>query len=278
MMTILYTPLFSAPRSNSTWYLIAFGVVAIVLIPVLTVGHPTQSQCEDCRWSSALDSSSYGLYFNNSAAILASFRRKANTTHHHIYQEIHSLASSFTEDLLPPADESDFVKSTKWNAVYGIHLPLLSFYCLLKPDDHKACQYAFTTLDRITSYSLWNETISRDDLAVTHLLTGVATAFSFMKHQMNHTQKEKYLNYIFKVGKSIDNFLLHCQWGKIYIHNHGVVHATALFHAALVLAPYCKCAANWQVHTVLYFEKMIQMLDLVVDGSMNEGTEVGMIA
>ena len=167
------------------------------------------------------------------------------------------------------------MKSTKWNAVYGIHLPLLSFYCLLKPDDHKACQYAFTTLDRITSYSLWNETISRDDLAVTHLLTGVATAFSFMKHQMNHTQKEKYLNYIFKVGKSIDNFLLHCQWGKIYIHNHGVVHATALFHAALVLAPYCKCAANWQVHTVLYFEKMIQMLDLVVDGSMNEGTGYG---
>ena len=166
---MIHTPQCSAPRSNSAWYLITFGVVAIVLTPFHTVGHPVRSQCEDCEWSSVHDVSSYGLYFNDSAAMLASFRRKANTTHRHIYQEIHPLATSFTEGLLPPADETDFVKSTKWNAVYGIRLPLLSFYCLLKPDDHKACQYVFTTLDRITSYSLWNETIPRSQL----LLEGI---------------------------------------------------------------------------------------------------------
>ena len=272
---MLQTPQCSALKSNPGLYLTAFAVFAIALLPVLTVGRPVRPGIEDCRWNSVRDAASHGLYFDDSEAVLASFRAKAKTTHDHIYQEIHSIASSFTEKLLPPADQNDFVTTTKWNAVYGIRLPLLSFYCLLKPDDHRAREHVFTMLDRITSYSLWRKRIPPDDLAVTHLLTGVATAFSFMKHQMNRTQKEQYLKYIFRVGNNIDKFILHAHWGEIYLHNHGVVHATALFHAALVLAPYCKFTTYWKVHTVLYFEKMMQMLDLVVDGSMNEGTGYG---
>ena len=264
-----------------------FGVATTLLFLVILVhpnlDHRQYSVCEAhkvvrgcyCNWNSVHGASSPGLYLDTSTDVLKSLRAKMNTTHQHIYQDIQFLVKSSTW-VLPPVDENDFLNSTSWNAQYGIHLPLLSFYCLLNPEDHKTREQVFTIMNRLTSYSLWKKPIpANTDLTVTHILAGVATAFNFMKHQMNSTQQGRYLKYLFCVGRYIDLHVLHSRWGGTYIHNHGVVHATGLFHAALVLVPYCKCAAEWRDHTVLYFERMMKILDLDVDGSMNEGTGYG---
>ena len=257
--------------------------LVILVYPNLLDHHNQYLVCEArkqvrgcyCNWNSVHGTSSHGLYLDTSTDVLKSLRAKMNTTHQHIYQDIQFLVNS-SSWVLPPADENDFLNSTSWNAWYGIHLPLLSFYCLLNPEDHKTREHVFTTMDRLTSYSLWKKHIpANTDLTVTHILAGVATAFNFMKHQMNRTQEARYLKYLFCVGRYIDMHLSYSRWGGTYIHNHGVVHATGLFHAALVLVPYCKCAAQWRDHTVLYFERMMQILDLNVDGSMNEGTGYG---
>ena len=217
-----------------------------------------------------------GLYFDSSD--VPALRAKANTTHRFIYEHLCKLSDRFKsrpETVLPPVDSKVFV--SKWNEQYGNRLAVLAFYSVLQPNDHRVFDLLITFMDRMVDYPTWFvEPQPTDEVPVSHSLTGFATAFDFLKDRLTDQQKQRYALKIYEVTKNLYDRGQFKWWGCNYIQNHVASITMAVLNGAIVLQTYCKEEAPvWSEWAFEHLKKTLLLLDLVIDGSMNEGTAYG---
>ena len=234
------------------------------------------SSVQQRRKGEARQTFSYrGLYFDSSD--VPALRAKANTTHRLIYERICDLSNSFKrqpEMYLPPVDSKVFV--SKWNEEYGNWLAVLAFYSILQPTDIKTFDLLVIFMDRMTSYPSWFvDPLPRDEVPVSHSLTGFATAFDFLKDRLTKQQQQRYASKLYDVTKTLYNLGKYRWWGRTYIQNHVASITMAIFNGAFVLQPYYKEAAGWREWAFEHLKKTLILLDTVIDGSMDEGTAYG---
>ena len=217
------------------------------------------------------------LYFDRSD--IPALRAKANTTHVVIFERILQLADKFKQNPkvnLPPVDSKVF--TSRWNEDHGNKLAVLAFYCVLRPDDDEAFDLVVTSMDRMAGHPTWyTDMLPEDEVPVSHSLTGFATAFDFLKDRLTEQQWQRYLLKIYKVTKNLYERAKYKWWGHAYIQNHVASITTSIFNGAIVLQSHhgYEVAAVWREWAFEHLKKTLMLLDVVVDGSMNEGTGYG---
>ena len=217
------------------------------------------------------------LYFDQSD--VESLRAKTTTTHAKIFAKIQELADKLKKNsnaILPPVSHDEF--SASWNEEYGNRLAPLSFYCLLRPNDEEVKKLTIQFMDRMAGYPDWLVKASPDDeVPVSHSLVGFATAYDFMYSVLDERRRQQYLKKIKEVSERVHYTRAQKSWwGKTYIQNHVATNVVALLTGALVVLPHDNSMARkWLDFTVPHLNRTLELLDLVVDGSMDEGTGYG---
>lgn len=217
------------------------------------------------------------LYFSQSD--VEGLRAKATTTHAKIFYKIQELtdkAKNNNNAVLPPESHEEF--TARWNEEYGNRLAPLAFYCLLRPQDKEAGKLTIQFMDRMAGYPNWQVKSSPlDEVPVSHSLVGFATAYDILYSILDDRRRTLYLN---KIKDVTENILyarsMKAWWGKTYIQNHVATNVVALLTGALVVFPHDSSrATKWRDFAVSHLNRTLQLLDLVVDGSMDEGTGYG---
>ena len=211
---------------------------------------------------------------------ILSIRKRADSTHAEIASRIQTAAQEIMrhpERYLPPRDWQKFASA--WNERYGNDLCAMAFYCLLNDKDLAAREVALQFMERLESLPNWRVAATlRDDVPVAHSLTGMATAFDFLYPVLNNTQRTRFLKKISVVSnelyvRSYDRGLW---WGTSYIQNHVATNYMALFTGALVTTRHQNTEAEkWLSRANLMLRRNLELLNLVVDGSLNEGVAYG---
>ena len=257
--------------------------ISFTLLVLLT--SLTLTRCRTAKATAAVEeneeqqppfSHGHGLYFDSSD--VPALRAKANTTHRLIYERICTLSDSFKshpENFLPPVDSKTFV--SEWNERYGNWLAVLAFYSVLHPSDSRVFDLIVTFMDRMTRYPTWYvDFVPTDEVPVSHSLTGMATAFDFLKDRLTHEQQQRYTSKIYKVSKNLYERGKFRWWGRTYIQNHVASITMALLNGAIVLQSYYREeTSEWRQWAFGHLNKTLVLLDTVIDGSMNEGTAYG---
>jgi hypothetical protein len=216
------------------------------------------------------------LYFYQSD--VEDLRAKATTTHAKIFAKIQQLADKLKKNskaILPPVNHEKF--SATWNEEYGNRLAPLSLYCVLRPNDEEVKKFTLQFMDRMAGYPNWLVKSSPfDEVPVSHSLVGFSTAYDFMYSVLDEKRRQQYLEKIVEVSGRHYERAQKAWWGKTYIQNHVATNVVALLTGALVLLPHDNVLAQkWLRFAVPHLNRTLKLLDIVVDGSMDEGTGYG---
>ena len=192
-----------------------------------------------------------------------------------IYANFQTVLKSHPERFLPPVDSKTFV--SRWNEKYGNWLAVLAFYSVLQPADSRVFDLLVTFMDRMAGYPTWFiDPLPADEVPVSHSLTGMATAFDFLKDRLTDEQQQRYASKIYNVTKNLYDFGQNKGWGRCYIQNHVASITMAILNGAIVLQSYHKEETSvWRKWAFRHLNKTLVLLDTVIDGSMNEGTAYG---
>lgn len=215
------------------------------------------------------------LYFD--ASDVGTLRDKAATSHALIFNQMADLVQlvkAKPSSYLPPLDWNEF--SGSWNEHYGNHLGALAMYCVLKPDDRDALNLTITYMDRMALLPNWKvKSNPSDDVPVSHSLVGFATAFDFLYTYLDNRRRTDYLDKLKRVAGRHYVRSKVASWGRQYIHNHVATNVVALFTASLVILPHDIRCRTWRDYAVILMERTLALLNLVVDGSLQEGVTYG---
>ena len=256
---------------------ISFILLVLLTSLTLTRCHPAKFKVvEKNKKQQKSFSHGHGLYFDSSD--VPALRAKANTTHRLIYEHICKLSDglkSHPDRFLPPVDSKTFV--SRWNEKYGNWLAVLAFYSVLQPADSRVFDLLVTFMDRMVDYPTWFvDPAPTDEVPVSHSLTGMATAFDFLKDRLTNKQQQRYASKIYDVTKNLYDFGQNRWWGRTYIQNHVASITMAILNGAIVLQSYHKEETSvWRKWAFGHLKKTLVLLDTVIDGSMNEGTAYG---
>ncbi|XP_062501207.1 dermatan-sulfate epimerase-like protein [Corticium candelabrum] len=231
----------------------------------------------ECSLSESTLQSHPFLYFSQSD--IESLRAKSTTTHTNIFSKIEELASrlkSNSMSILPPESHMKFI--SRWNEEYGNRLAPLAFYCLLRPHDEEVKKLTILFMDRMAGYPDWQvQSSPLDEVPVSHSLVGFATAYDFMYPVLDEKRRNLYFNKI----KQVTEMTLYMRavkawWGRTYVQNHVATNVVALLTGSIVVYPRDRVKAiKWIGFAVRQLNRTLELLDLVVDGSMDEGTGYG---
>ena len=207
-------------------------------------------------------------------------QERARSTHTEISQRI-SLASQDMKRkpdyYLPPKEWQQF--SSAWNERYGNDLTALAFYCVLNPEDMKARELAVLFMERLDNLPNWRVNASlHDDVPVAHSLTGMATAYDFLYALLNDTQRTRFLKKITDVTKELyeRSYNKKLWWGTSYLQNHVATNYMAIFTGALIVARHKDFEGEkWLSRAHLMLSRNLELLQYVVDGSIDEGVAYG---
>ena len=207
-------------------------------------------------------------------------RLRAKTTHSVIAASIREAVRAIKrepERFLPPQKWEEF--ASHWNEQFGNNLCVLAIHCVLFKEDTEARVLAVKFMEIFASLPNWRVKAStRDDVPVAHSLVGMATAFDFLYSVLNNTQRQRYLEKIAAVTeemyqRSEDK---HVWWGKSYIQNHVATNYVALLTGALVVSRHYKDTAEpWKARAHVVLSRNMEILNYVIDGSMDEGAAYG---
>ncbi|XP_002130087.2 dermatan-sulfate epimerase-like protein [Ciona intestinalis] len=219
------------------------------------------------------------LYFN--AIDIPRMRHKALNSHAKIAKIIQEAGRSLKEKpdyYLPPKSFESF--GSRWNELYGNNLCAFAMYCVLHPDDTKALSLVKLYMDRMTSYPDWYVTASRniDEVPIGHSLTGYVTAYDFLYPVLEPKRRSIYLE---RIGNETALMYRVVQkgragWTKQRIHNHAPTNVFALLIGAMVYEDFDPSSAkHWKGVAISMFEKALSILEVVVDGTSDEGVAYG---
>uniref|UniRef100_H3AJN0 Dermatan sulfate epimerase like n=2 Tax=Latimeria chalumnae TaxID=7897 RepID=H3AJN0_LATCH len=216
------------------------------------------------------------LYFD--AGEVRILRHKSRTTHSHLFRTIRNAVKEMLSSphlYIPPPKHEDF--AAKWNEIYGNNLPVLTFYCLLNPEDRTAFNFAQDYMDRMSSYPSWYvKGLSIDEVPVAHSLTGFAIAFDFLYASLDNIRRSKYLDKIRAVSAELYEQSKFRSWSKQLLHNHQTTNFVALLIGGLVAGVHNDPQATiWKQVAVEVMEKTMFLLNHIVDGSLDEGVAYG---
>ena len=218
------------------------------------------------------------LYFNENE--ITDLQHRARTTHAEIASRIRAVTHEMAqnpEKYLPPREWSTF--SSSWNERYGNDLTVLAFYCVLKPEDSKLRELAILFMDRLENLPNWRVNASlHDDVPVAHSLTGMATAYDFLYSALNDTQRTRFLKKIASVTKELyeRSYDRKLWWGNCYLQNHVATNYMAILTGALVVSRHQKVdGETWMSRAHLMLSRNLELLNNVVDGSIDEGVAYG---
>lgn len=215
------------------------------------------------------------LYFSRQD--VRRLQKQAQTTHQGIFARLAQAAEAMKRApsrFLPPRDWNEF--ASRWNEDHGNNFGALAMYCVLKPTDIRARGVALQFFDAFVSLPNWRVSATMvDDVPVAHSLVGVATAYDFLYDYLNHTLRIKTLWKISAVTKELYERSFKISWGTQYIQNHVATNYVALFTGALAIEQDIQEAKSWKQRAHLMLERTMVLLNLVVDGSMEEGVAYG---
>ncbi|CAH1784294.1 unnamed protein product, partial [Owenia fusiformis] len=215
------------------------------------------------------------LYFDNHA--ISGFKHKAETTHEHIAKDLQKARYDilkWKERTMPPGKYSKFAGS--WNEIYGNVLPPLAMYLLIYPDDDKAFTFIQDSMDQLTKYPDWLvQAMSADEVPISHSLIGYATVFDFLYDRFDAQRQQMYLNKIINTTRDMYQKSHRRFWGKSYIQNHVASNMVGLLTGAIIASVHTQEANQWIKETLTLLEGNMYLLDLIRDGSLNEGVSYG---
>ncbi|XP_065190993.1 dermatan-sulfate epimerase-like [Sycon ciliatum] len=179
-------------------------------------------------------------------------------------------------DYLPPKLPEDYGKS--WNEVYGNNLVPLAMHCVLWPDK-AAMDLLLVYADRMAAANSWFiKPLPRDEVPVSHSLIGFSTMFDLVHSELSEVRKKRYLAVIAHYGSQLyaRSVSENVHWSFTVVHNHTPTILLAMTMSAMVAEKHgVREAPRWRHRaTELYFQNM-QVLALVVDGSLNEAVTYG---
>lgn len=218
------------------------------------------------------------LFFNEKD--IPVLQERARSTHAAIAQRISLAAQEMKQhpnNYLPPREWRKF--SSDWNEKYGNYLTAVAFYCVLNPEDIKAKELAILFMERLENLPNWRVNATfHDDVPVAHSLTGMATAYDFLYARLNNTQRIRFLKKITSVTKELyeRSFDKKLWWGHSYIQNHVATNYMAILTGALVVARHKELEGEkWMSRAHLMLSRNLELLNYVVDGSIDEGVAYG---
>lgn len=214
------------------------------------------------------------LYF--SANDVETLRDQTRNSHAHLYQKLVEVTKAIIgSSRSPPENWEKF--TAKWNEVYGNNLAVLATYCVLTPNDHDALNHAKIYMNSLADYPSWRvKGMENDDVPVAHTLLGFATAFDFLHGSFTSVELFLYLSKIRETCEELWIRSITSWWGRSYIHNHVATNYVALLTAAVVVKPYFPDqAAKWEKKSLFFLDNTMKFLNLVVDGSLQEGVSYG---
>ena len=218
------------------------------------------------------------LFFNEND--IPALQQRARTTHAEIAGRIRAATQEIAqnpEKHLPPSEWSKFAST--WNERFGNDLSALAFYCVLNPDDTKARELAILFMDRLVNLPNWRVNASlHDDVPVAHSLTGMATAYDFLYTRLSDSQRARFLKKITAVTKELyeRSYDRNLWWGTSYLQNHVATNYMAILTGALVVTRHQNIEAEkWMSRAHLMLSRNLELLNFVVDGSINEGVAYG---
>lgn len=204
-------------------------------------------------------------------------RQQAKTTHREIFAGIAEAAEYIKAKplrYLPPRDWFKF--SSRWNEDHGNNFGALAMYCVLNHTDIKARNIALQFFDNFVSLPNWRVKANMvDDVPVAHSLAGVATAYDFLYEHLDVGLKEKTFTKIANVTKELYERSFKLSWGSQYIQNHVATNYVALLIGALVVEQEIEEAKIWKARAHRMLHRTMFLLNLVKDGSMEEGVAYG---
>ena len=178
---------------------------------------------------------------------------------------------------LPPTKPTAY--GSRWNEVYGNNIAPLATYCILWPNDTAAMDLLRIFSDRMAAASphWYVQTLPHDEVPVSHSLLGFATMFDLTYDLLDKSRQERYLEVICTHGRKLYNHAMqNTSWTHVFVHNHSPTILLSLHVAGLVCELHkVKIATQWRVLSALLFRRNMDVLRLVVDGSLNEGVTYG---
>uniref|UniRef100_H2ZMX0 Sulfotransferase domain-containing protein n=1 Tax=Ciona savignyi TaxID=51511 RepID=H2ZMX0_CIOSA len=218
------------------------------------------------------------LYF--SERDIPRLRYKATNTHAKIAKIIKEAGKALKEKpeyYLPPKSFEKF--GSRWNELYGNNLCAFAMYCVLYPEDIKALALVKLYMDRMTSYPDWYVAASRniDEVPVGHSLTGYVTAYDFLFPVLEAERRKVYLQKIGNQTGVLYNVVQRGRagWTRQRIHNHAPSNVFAMLIGAMVYEDFNPVVRLWRETAITMFEKAMSILEVVVDGSIDEGVAYG---
>ena len=214
------------------------------------------------------------LYFG--VEDLRKLRAQAAGSHAEIYQLLveHVRGIQSEPSNIPPNNASEF--NARWNEKYGNVLAPLALYCVLTPQDEQALDLAKLFMERLTTYDTWLVRGREDDeVPLSHTIVGYATAFDCLHNFFTLDERLRYAAKLEETGAYLSD-ASNKWWGNAYIQNHVATNYMALLTAALVLKPYYPTETlGWEVKSLKALDGTMKFLQLVVDGSFEEGVTYG---
>ena len=219
------------------------------------------------------------LYFTS--ADVASLRSKSTTTHAPIFARLKVLVDRVKASpttLLAPTDWKKF--GSRWNEEYGNRLAPCAFYALLRPNDKKIEEHVIKAMDNMAAYPDWKVAPSPlDEVPICHSLIGFVSAYDFIYDRLDDKRRKIYMDKIVHVTAEIYDRARKAWWGHSYVQNHVATNTIALLTSAILVVKtttkHAGVATTWRNFAAAHFRRTIEVLNLVVDGSMDEGTGYG---
>ena len=196
-------------------------------------------------------------------------------------QRIHAAAQLMVDrpdDYLPPSDPALY--GARWNERFGNNIVPLAMHCVLRPTDKKAFDLLLKYADRMVKAPSWYvKSLPRDEVPVSHSLVGLITAMDFVYERLSIRRRQAYFNVIFSHAKTFyrkTTWSRRPAWITMFVHNHSPTILLSMFMAALVSERHgVKDATLWRKTAEIGMAYNLEILRLVVDGSLNEGVTYG---
>lgn len=228
-------------------------------------------------WSQTSQGQAIHPYLYFSSRDVHRLRQQARTTHRDIFGRLKKAAEEIKRQpsrFLPPRDWKRF--ASRWNEDHGNNFGALAMYCVLNHTDTQARNVALQFFDAFVTLPNWRVSASMvDDVPVAHSLVAVATAYDFLYEYLNDTLRAKTFQKISDVTRELYERSFNISWGKQYIQNHVATNYVSILTGALVVKQELKEAEMWQERAHLVLERTMFLLNLVEDGSMEEGVAYG---
>lgn len=219
------------------------------------------------------------LYFNE--AELKQLQAQAQTSHKNIAKAIFAFADakSRQKKSLPPTSMSGMGKATGTWRKHGDRLLGVVTAYVFATDPAKKKKYydwCLESMRRLSKYSMWGPTEEYDiGLDGTHIMLGFAIAYDVMYDALSANDRKQFAA---RLKKQANAYYAEASkrtkpifWVSAKNVNHNYTNFNALLHAGLALENEVPEAKKWIAAAVDNADKVMELRDIVGDGSTHEG-------